>query len=175
LPGAAVKRGSLRDTGATRRPRQIATLTPVKASELPGAHAAVRRTNAMTSPDGLQHIVLTMARCPEFPEGSERHGYSLRAPLDALGFIDPVRWKETRTHCVVRRFWGDEPARHGMLVHSPDGTTGATWAFDYDPDRASDDEAGYRLGEHAFIPGEYVSVRDEGGAMHSFVVKSVDG
>jgi hypothetical protein len=129
----------------------------------------------MTSPDTLQHITLHLARCPEFPEGSARHGYSLRAPLDALGFIDPLRWKEHRRQSVVRRFWGDEHDRVGQLVHKPGGAAGATWAFDYDPNRASDDEAGYRLGEHAFTPGAYVSVRDEDGAQHTFVVKSVEG
>ena len=39
----------------------------------------------MTSPDTLQHITLHLARCAEFPEGSDRHGYSFRAPLDARG------------------------------------------------------------------------------------------
>ena len=40
---------------------------------------------AMTSPDTLQHITLHLARCAEFPQGSDRHGYSFRAPLDARG------------------------------------------------------------------------------------------
>ena len=129
----------------------------------------------MATPDGLHHITLHMARSADFPEGSARHGYSLRAPLDARGFIDPVRWKAARSHCVVRRFWDGEPDRVGQLIHKPGGATGATWAFDYNPDRDDDDEAGYRLGEHAFRPGEYVSIRDEDSALQTFVVKSVDG
>ncbi len=129
----------------------------------------------MTTPDGLQHITLNLARCPEYPEGSARHGYSLRAPLDPLGFVDPPRWKANRAHCVVRRFWDGEADRVGQLVHKPGGAKGATWAFDYNPNRDDDDEAGYRLGEHAFKPGEYVSITDEAGVMHTFVVKTVDG
>ena len=44
--------------------------------------------------------------------------------------------------------------------------------FDYDPDRGDDDEAGYRFGAHAFIPGEYVSIRGEDGETHTFQVVS---
>jgi hypothetical protein len=130
---------------------------------------------AMTSPDTLQHITLHLARCPDYPEGSDRHGYSFRAPLDGRGHIDPLRWKETRPHCVVRRFWAGEADRHGQLIHKPGGAQGATWAFDYDASTTRDDEAGYRLGDHAFVPGEYVSIRDDAGAMHSFVVHQVEG
>ena len=50
---------------------------------------------------------------------------------------------------------------------------GATWAFDYDGSAAEDEEAGYRLGDHVFAPGEYVSVRDEEGVLHTFKVVSV--
>jgi hypothetical protein len=46
--------------------------------------------------------------------------------------------------------------------------------FDYDPDTADDDEAGYRFGMHAFTPGEYVSIRGHAGASHTFKVVSVE-
>jgi hypothetical protein len=36
-----------------------------------------------------------------------------------------------------------------------------------------DDESGYRFGAHAFAPGEYVSIRDEAGELHTFRVLSV--
>ena len=62
---------------------------------------------------------------------------------------------------------------HGLLVHKPGGKGGATWAFDYNQDSADDDEAGYRLGEHRFVPGEYVSIRGEDGALHTYVVVKV--
>ena len=45
--------------------------------------------------------------------------------------------------------------------------------FDYDPDRADDDESGFRFGSHAFRQGEYVSIRDEDGEMHTYQVISV--
>jgi hypothetical protein len=39
------------------------------------------------------------------------------------------------------------------------------------PDRC---ESGHRFGAHAFRPGEYVSIRDEDGEMHTFQVVSVE-
>jgi hypothetical protein len=37
-----------------------------------------------------------------------------------------------------------------------------------------DDEAAYRFGHHPFRNGEYVSIRDEDGEMHTFRVASVE-
>ena len=50
---------------------------------------------------------------------------------------------------------------------------GATWIFDYDDRTITDDEAGYRLDAHRFVEGEYVSIRDDAGELHTFVVKHV--
>jgi hypothetical protein len=46
--------------------------------------------------------------------------------------------------------------------------------FDYDAGSTDDDEAGYRFGVHAFAPGEYASIRDEEGELHTFQVASVE-
>ncbi|MGH2341800.1 hypothetical protein ACRC7T_09965 [Segnochrobactraceae bacterium EtOH-i3] len=116
----------------------------------------------------LSRIRLTLARTPEFPDGSLRHGYEFVAPLDATGHIDAVAWKVARGRCRVRRFWGDAEDEWGVLVHRP----GGSWAFRY-AEEAEDDEAGYRFAAHAFTPGEYVSLKDEDGHLHPFVVASV--
>jgi len=73
----------------------------------------------------------------------------------------------------VRRFWEGETDEFGHLVHKPGGPEHARWVFDYDETAEDDDEAGYRFGAHAFAPGEYVSIRDEDGEMHTFQVVSV--
>ncbi|MXN66226.1 hypothetical protein GR183_15025 [Stappia sp. GBMRC 2046] len=119
---------------------------------------------------GLKKIRLNLARTKEFPNGSAHHGYEFLAPLDADDHIDPAEWKTHRKHCRVRRFWGDEDEDVGHLMHRP----GGSWAFHYDIDGDEDDEAGYRFGSHAFRPGEYVSIRDEDGDLHTFVVVTVD-
>ena len=117
----------------------------------------------------LKKIRLNLARTREFPNGSNRHGYEFAAPLDAEGHIDVESWKRLRDNCRVRRFWADEEEDLGHLVHRP----GGSWAFRYDIAGDEDDEAGYRLGDHAFVPGEYVSIRDDEGDLHTFQVVTV--
>lgn len=117
----------------------------------------------------LKKIRLNLARTREFPNGSNRHGYEFAAPLDAEGHIDAEAWKRLRDNCRVRRFWGDEEDDLGHVVRRQ----GGSWAFRYDIDGDEDDEAGYRLGDHAFLPGEYVSIRDDDGEMHTFTVVTV--
>jgi hypothetical protein len=128
----------------------------------------------MTLPHVLKRIRLTLARSKEFPTGSERHGYEFIAPLDGNGHIDPELWRVHREHCGVRRFWEGEDDEVGRLIHKPGGSEHARWVFDYDSSRDDDDEAGYRFGAHAFRLGEYVSVRDEDGELHTFQVRSVE-
>lgn len=121
----------------------------------------------------LKRILLNLARSKEFPDGSARHGYDIVAPLTPAGTLDVEAWRHARAACRVRRFWAGEKEELGHLVHRPGGPGGATWAFDYDPTASADDEAGYRLGDHVFRPGEYVSIRDEDGDLHTFKVISV--
>jgi hypothetical protein len=84
------------------------------------------------------------------------------APLGPDGRLDAALWREIRDHCRVRRFWIGERDRHGRLVHRAGGEGGATWLIDYDDRTDEDDETGYHLGMHAFVEGEYVSIRDAG-------------
>lgn len=126
----------------------------------------------MALPHAFKRIRLHLARSKEHPLGSALHGYEFVAPLDAEGHIDPRLWHEYRQHCGVRRFWGGDE-EFGRLVHKPGGAEHARWVFDYNAQETEDDEAGYRFGSHAFVPGEYVSIRDENGEMHTLQVISV--
>ena len=125
-------------------------------------------------PHTFKRIRLNLARSKEFPQGSSKRGYEFVAPLDASGHIDAALWKQHRDHCRVRRFWEGEDDEIGHLVHRPGGPEHGRWVFDYNPTRADDDESGYRFGAHAFRLGEYVSIRDEDGEMHTFQVASVE-
>jgi hypothetical protein len=124
-------------------------------------------------PHVLRRIRLNLARSKEFPSGSPDQGYEFVAPLDADGHIDPAVWAEHREHCRVRRFW-DGNEEIGFLVHKPGGPQHARRIFDYGGVSNGDEEAGYRFGAHAFRPGEYVSISDEEGKMHTFKVVSVE-
>jgi hypothetical protein len=121
----------------------------------------------------LHRVRLELARSRDFPEGSARHGYEITAPLDSNGLLDVQEWRTTRAQCQVRRFWAGEPDSRGHLVHRAGGAGGATWLIDYDQERADDDESGYRLGAHRFQVGEYVSIKDDEGDMHTFKVAQV--
>lgn len=117
----------------------------------------------------LKRIRLELARDPDFPEGSRSHGYEFVAPLDPEGRLLPAEWRAERGHCRVTRFWAGEASQHGRLMHRP----GGSWVFDYDPDRSDDDEVGFKLGNHRFAPGEYVSFTEQDEALRCFRVASV--
>lgn len=118
----------------------------------------------------LNRITLHLARTKEFPNGSYQHGYEFVAPLDASAHIDADAWHKMRAQCRVKRFWAGDEDDIGHLVRRP----GGSWAFHYDVAGDEDDEAGYRLGEHAFKEGEYVSIKDQDGDLQPFVVYSVE-
>jgi hypothetical protein len=126
-----------------------------------------------TQSSPLRRITLHLAREKAFPEGSSRHGYEIVAPLDDEGRIDAGVWRKHRNACFVHRFWGSEAPARGRLVHRPGGVDGATWGIDYDARTHADDEVGFRLGEHAFTMGEYVSIRDPDGDMRTFRVVEI--
>jgi len=132
------------------------------------------RGAAMTQlPHTFKRIRMNLARSKAFPLGSARHGYEFVAPLRPDGHIDAELWHKHRDRCRVRRFWGEDE-EIGRLVHKPGGKEHARWVFDYDQTAETDDEAGYRFGAHAFEPGEYVSIRDEDGELHTFQVVTVE-
>lgn len=119
----------------------------------------------------LKKIRLELARDPDFPAGSPRHGYEFFAPLGAGGHIDAEAWRRHRADCRVRRFWNGEPEENGHLLRRP----GGSWAFHYD--LAGDpevDEPGYRFDSHAFKAGEYVSITEQDGRLRTFRVASVN-
>ena len=127
-----------------------------------------------TTSAALRRVTLTLARCPDYPDGSAGRGYEIVAPLGPGGHLDAALWRAIRDHCRVLRFWTGEPDRHGRLVRRAGGEGGATWLIDYDDRTTADDEPGYRLGAHAFVPGEYVSIREvDDAAYRTFMVARV--
>jgi hypothetical protein len=118
----------------------------------------------------LSRIVMRLARNPgtEFAGGDDHRGYALTAPLTGEGRLDEVAYSKTRDRCVVRRFAPDEDPVDGRLARR-----GQRWFFDYDEGDSADDEPVYRLGEHRFAVGEYVTVTDEDGRPLTYKVVEV--
>lgn len=118
----------------------------------------------------LERITLRLARNPGYPEGDDTQGYVLVAPLTADGTIDLEGWRANRKACTVIRFHPD-PDEHadGVLTHN-----GSYWRFHYDEDHEGPDEGGYRLGEHVFKPGEYVTIASHGEDPLTYIVTAID-
>ncbi|MDP2332215.1 MAG: hypothetical protein Q8M19_16125 [Reyranella sp.] len=116
----------------------------------------------------LKRIRLELARTPDHPEGSPRHGYEFMAPLDAGGHLVPADWQKAKDACTVRRFWAGADDEHGRLIHRRDGK----WAFSYAPGD-DDDEPIFRFDKHVFRQGEYVSVTEHDGVTRPFKVIDV--
>ena len=116
----------------------------------------------------LKRIRLELARTPDFPDGSTRHGYEFTAPLDAKGHLDPAGWALTKSTCTVRRFWDKANDEHGALTHRRDGK----WAFSYKPGD-DDDEPIFRFDTHVFVVGEYVTVTEHDRVSRPFRVVEI--
>jgi hypothetical protein len=124
-------------------------------------------TPAMT----LSRIVMRLARNPgtEFADGDDHRGYTLTAPLTPEGMLDEDAVRRVgAARCAVRRFAPDEDAQEGRLARR-----GKTWFFDYGDDALGGEEPGYRLGQHRFAVGEYVSITDEDGLLLTYKVTDV--
>lgn len=120
--------------------------------------------------NGLSRVVMRLARNPgtEFADGDDHRGYTLTAPLTEDGHLDEAAFKAAKDKCTVRRFAPDEDVQEGKLSKKGD-----RWFFDYDETDNADDEPLYRLGQHRFAVGEYVSVTDEDGRLLTYKVTEV--
>ena len=118
----------------------------------------------------LSRIVLRLARNPgtEFAGGDDHRGYAITAPLTEDGRLDETAYGRSKANCQVRRFAPDEDPVDGKLMKR-----GERWYFDYDDEDTADDEPIYRLGEHRFAVGEYVTVTDDEGRPLTYKVMEV--
>ena len=117
----------------------------------------------------LYQVRLELAREAGHPDGDSRIGYDAVLPLNLEGKLDAEAWHRERRRCRVRHFGPDQSERVGRLARRP----GGAWYFDYEPGEA-DDERGFRLDRETFILGEYVSVEDSNGRMHTYRICRVD-
>ena len=113
---------------------------------------------------------MRLARNPgtEFAGGDDHRGYSLVAPLTSDSRLDAAAYARSKDACVVRRFAPDEDPADGRLMRQ-----GARWYFDYGDSDELEDEPVYRLGDHRFAPGEYVTITDEDGRPLTYKVVEV--
>ncbi|RFB76567.1 hypothetical protein [Methylovirgula sp. 4M-Z18] len=123
-------------------------------------------------PTCFYHVHLELARERGHPQGDSREGHDLLVPWDAQQHLDPVGWKAHREVCRVRHF-APPPAEdmHAQLRRKP----GGHWSLDYESDDASsaeDEDSGPRRNQARLLPGEYVSIQNQ-GVMHTYRVTEV--
>jgi hypothetical protein len=117
----------------------------------------------------LNRIVMRLARNPgtEFAEGDDHRGYTLIAPLTDDGRLDEAAFRAHKAAFTVRHFAPDEDPQEGRLARR-----GERWFFDYG-ETGEADEPLYRIGQHRFAVGEYVSISDEDGRLLTYKVTEV--
>lgn len=113
----------------------------------------------------MTRITLRLARNPSSPAGDPERGYVLLAPLTEEGKIDADVYAAAKSACTVRRFDPGMDAVDGKLKRHA-----SAWYFDYDAQRTSDDEPVFKLGDHRFLPGDYVTINDEEGTPLTYQV-----
>ncbi|MCC5996573.1 MAG: hypothetical protein JJU18_09430 [Oceanicaulis sp.] len=109
----------------------------------------------------LTRLTMHLSRNPDagFPDGDERHGYLITAPLDREGRLDVELWRAHKPACTVIRFSPDKSEfADGWLSHR-----GANWFFRYDEEHEGPDEPLFRLGEHRLRVGDYVTIHEADG------------
>jgi hypothetical protein len=116
----------------------------------------------------LYRVRITLARDPDFPEGSNTRGYDFIVPLGGGKKPDTATWKQHAKDCLVHRFWEGEEPRHGVLRHS-----GHQWFVDYDVKRASDEEPFIQLDRHPIEEGNTLSMVEGDGKSRTFHIVSV--
>ena len=165
-----IRRIILDDIAAARGRGDIAHIAKLKLvlkhfiETHPRGPAAEREEETLS----LKTIRLELARTADFPEGSARRGYEFKAPLTADGHIDADAFAGLRVQCNCRRCGDGVPDIEGTMHH----TRHRTWAFSYAPGD-DDDEPFYRLEQHVFRPGDYVTIRERDGRALPFKVVKV--
>jgi hypothetical protein len=118
-------------------------------------------------PPQFRQIRIDLAREPGHPEGDAAIAYTIVAPLDLDGRIDPKLWRSHREACRIARLRPDQEDSRGHLEHR----SGGGWAFHYEAG-ARPDDVGFHFADERFVTDEYVSI-NEAGKMHTYRVVMV--
>lgn len=112
-------------------------------------------------------IRLTLARTPEFPEGSSEHAYQLVLPLTEDGLVDQAAFDRMPARATVQRLSPAQAVQRGAILKRE-----GRFAFSYAPGDA-DDEDVYHLENHRMREGEYITLTEPDGDRMPYRVVSV--
>lgn len=108
-------------------------------------------------------IRLELARTPAFPNGSAARSYVMRLPIGPDGRIDEQEYRHHPEYATVRRFWPNEPDRHGHLLRTAEG-----WTLSYAPH-----EAPFRMEATMIRSGSHLMLIEPDGQALPFEVKAI--
>ena len=121
----------------------------------------------------LQRVRLEPARGRGDDAEASAIAYEFVAPLGTDGHLSVDGWKAQRALCFVHRLENGDIVARGLLQHHAGGARGGTWTFDYEPGGDVAQEVGWHFEAHAFVAGEYVSIRGEDAELRTFRIASV--
>lgn len=112
-------------------------------------------------PANFRRVRLELAREPHSPEGDAHVAYVFTIPLAAEDRLDVETAQKHRDALTVVRMRRGEAPTQGRLHRRP----GGSWAIHYDQSagQAEDDDPAYRLEQHRFSVGEYVTILEDDG------------
>lgn len=123
-------------------------------------------------PRSFREVHLELAREKGHPDGDPATGYTLIVSLDDSGRIDADLWKSHRDACRVVRIRPHKENAVGNIVRRP----GGSWALRYDDGETETpplaEEVGYHFSDESFVPGEYVSIKEQ-DCEHTYMVRAV--
>jgi hypothetical protein len=131
--------------------------------------AKVEKMDVAALPKDFKEVRLELGREEEHPNGDPDRGYIMIIPLDADGRLEGDLAALHRESCRAVKFVKGRKNEHGILRRR----RGGVWAIHYStPNQADEDEAGYRLSDHRFVAGEYVTMEEDDGP-HTYRVATV--
>jgi hypothetical protein len=116
---------------------------------------------------GWSRVRITLARTPQFPQGSASHAYELIIPLAADNRIDQAAFKAAPGRASVQHVVPNRPPRRGAIL-----LQGGRFVLSYAPGDA-DDEAISHLENHPLGVGDYVTITEPGEEAQPYRVESV--
>ena len=114
----------------------------------------------------MKTIRLELARNTDNPDGNPGNAYELHAKLAPDGKIDFADMDPQLM--TFARFQPGQEIVHGQLVKTESGA----WAFSYEAGE-DDDEQIVGLENHELVPGNYLTVLQDGQHEHVYRVTSV--
>lgn len=111
-------------------------------------------------------VLLDLARCEEFPDGSAHRHYLIDFPFDQNGRLDAKAALASPGRAIVRRYWPSAPDIVGIAKPDRD-----VWAIEFRKDHLP--KGALFFGEQHLEPGAMVRVAEPDSRVRDYVVAAI--